>query len=118
VRHDPPWEGHSRYTLRSLLRINADLITAFTTVPLAMLGGVGLLCAGLGAVAALVVTFQSHPSVVGVVLAATLLIVGAVFVATGVLGQYLGRVYERSAGNGAGYVLRAGPRRESPGPHP
>lgn len=114
VRHDPPWEGHSRYTLRSLLRINADLITAFTTVPLALLGGLGLVCAALGAVAALAVLGQRHPSAVGIVLAATLLIIGAVFVATGVLGQYLGRVYERSAGTAAGYVLRARPRRDEP----
>jgi hypothetical protein len=94
------------------LRINADLVTAFTTVPLALLGGLGLLCAALGGVTALIGLAQRQASVIGVAMAATLLIVGAVFIAAGVLGQYLGRVYERSAGTGAGYVLRAGPRRE------
>ncbi len=117
VRHDPPWEGRSRYTLRSLLRINVDLITAFTTVPLALLGGAGLASFGMGGVAAAVVLFQRHPSPLAIATAATLLIIGAIFFASGVLGQYLGRVYLRSAGSAAGYVLRAGPVRERPSSH-
>jgi glycosyltransferase involved in cell wall biosynthesis len=112
VRHDPPWHGESRYTLRSLLRINLDLITAFTTIPLALLGAVGLACAGCGALAVVAALLAHPPSPIGIVLAATLLVCGAVFIAAGVLGLYLGRVYALLAGSRAGYVVRAGPARD------
>jgi undecaprenyl-phosphate 4-deoxy-4-formamido-L-arabinose transferase len=113
VRHDPPWQGESRYTLRALLRINLDLVTAFTTVPLAALGIVGAVCLAAGALGTALCWLQPRPSLPGLATALALLGIGAVFFAAGVLGQYLGRVYRLVAGSEPAYVVRAGPRRGS-----
>ena len=109
VRHEPRRFGRSRYTLMALLRINFDLITSFTTLPLALLGAAGAGSFALG-VLGLVAVWCVQPA--GVVPAATvvaLLVIGAVFLAAGVLGLYLGRVYRLMSGGEPAYVLRRGP---------
>jgi undecaprenyl-phosphate 4-deoxy-4-formamido-L-arabinose transferase len=111
VRHDPPWQGESRYTLRSLLRINLDLVTAFTTLPLAVLGISGSACLTAGALWMAICWLQSDPAPLAIATALALVVIGAVFFAAGVLGQYLGRVYRLVASDGPAYVVRAGPLR-------
>jgi undecaprenyl-phosphate 4-deoxy-4-formamido-L-arabinose transferase len=117
VRHDPPWRGESRYTLRSLLRINLDLVTAFTTLPLAVLGIIGIGCLSAGALWIAVCWLQAEPAPLSIITALTLVVVGAVFFAAGVLGQYLGRVYRLVASDGPAYVVRAGPLRTAGSEH-
>jgi undecaprenyl-phosphate 4-deoxy-4-formamido-L-arabinose transferase len=51
VRHDPRRAGASRYSFASLVRINIDLITSFTTVPLVVLAATGAVGFVLGALA-------------------------------------------------------------------
>src|SRR6185295_8047276 len=53
VRHDPRRAGASRYSFASLVRINIDLITSFTTVPLVVLAATGAVGFVLGALAVL-----------------------------------------------------------------
>ncbi len=111
VRHDPRRSGRSRYHLRSLLRINVDLVTSFSTLPLALLGvtGAGLFAAGF---AGLVLCLGLRPA--GWLPGAAALVtiaVGAIFLAAGVLGQYLGRVYRQVAGEAPAWVVRSGPAR-------
>lgn len=114
VRHDPRRVGRSRYSLRKLVHINFDLITAFSTLPLSLLGllGVILLAAGLlGTATCLLLDdvgwFAGATSL-------TLLALGALLVASGLLGQYLGRIYLLVAGGGPAYVVRKGPARDEP----
>jgi undecaprenyl-phosphate 4-deoxy-4-formamido-L-arabinose transferase len=111
VDHAPRRAGASRYTLRSLLRINVDLITALSTVPLAAIGLVGAALLALGLVGlAVCLAVQPGDWLPGAA-SLTLIGVGAVLLATGVLGQYLGRVYRQVAGGGPAYVVRRGPER-------
>ncbi len=110
VDHDPRRIGASRYTLRSLLRINVDLITSFTTLPLALIGLVGALCFGAGAVALTLCLWLAPEDWLPGAAALTLLGVGGLLLASGVLGQYLARVYRVVAGDARGYVVRRGPR--------
>ena len=113
VRHEPRRVGSSRYSLRSLVHINLDLITAFTTLPLSLLGLAGAALVTLGFLG--VVACLSFPETGWFPAAAslTLFAVGALFLATGVLGQYLGRVYRQVAGGGPAYVVRRGPKRDA-----
>jgi undecaprenyl-phosphate 4-deoxy-4-formamido-L-arabinose transferase len=109
VGHQPRRAGRSRYTLGALLRINFDIITAFTTLPLAMLGVVGIGCMAVG----LVTLIAAWLATAGWLIGATglmLMTIGATFVASGVLGLYLGRVYRHVAGSEPAYVVRHGPR--------
>ncbi len=109
VRHEPRRGGRSRYTVRSLLRINVDLITALSTVPLALLGIVGAGLLGLSAVALAACLVSPPASWLPGAASLTLIGVGSVLLAAGVLGQYLGRVYRQVAGGGPAYVVGRGP---------
>lgn len=109
VGHQPRRAGRSRYTLGALLRINFDIITAFTTLPLTMLGLVGVGCMALGFVTLIAAWLSTAGWLVGAT-ALMLMTIGATFVASGVLGLYLGRVYRHVAGSEPAYVVRRGPR--------
>ncbi len=109
VRHEPRRFGRSRYTLLALLRINFDLVTSFTTLPLALLGAAGAASLALGGGGLLVVWCLRPTGLLPVATVLTLLVIGAVFLAAGVLGLYLGRVYRLMTGGQPAYVLRRGP---------
>jgi undecaprenyl-phosphate 4-deoxy-4-formamido-L-arabinose transferase len=108
VRHDPRRSGSSRYGLLALVRLNADLITSFTTLPLASLAVLGAVCGTVGALGALWQIAAGGGSGVGFGGALSLLLLGlgGVFFATAALGVYLARVYRTVAGSPTGYVVR------------
>lgn len=109
VRHEPRRHGASRYSLVGLLRVNFELITAFTTLPLMLLGiaGVAGLAAGVGALA--IWTLASRAGWLVPAVALTLISCSSAFIAAGTLGLYLGRVYELIARGAPGYMIRSGP---------
>jgi polyisoprenyl-phosphate glycosyltransferase len=89
--------GSSKYSLRHMVRLAIDSVTAFSIAPLRFatwLGLLGAICAGAIAIYALVAeldgsTVAGWASTIGVVAA-----VGAVqLVCIGLLGEYVGRVY-------------------------
>lgn len=106
VRHDPRRSGTSRYGLLALVRLNADLITSFTTLPLAALAVLGVLCGGAGALGSLWCLLRGGAFGFGAALSLLLLGLGGVFFATAALGVYLARVYRTVAGSATGYVVR------------
>lgn len=106
VRHDPRRSGTSRYSLLALVRLNADLITSFTTLPLAALALLGALCGGAGALGVLLCLIAGGAFGLAEALSLLLLGLGGVFFATAALGVYLARVYRTVAGSATGYVLR------------
>ncbi|MGI9432143.1 MAG: glycosyltransferase family 2 protein [Myxococcota bacterium] len=110
VRHDSRRAGTSRYSLRSLLRINLDLITSFSTLPLAAIGMAGAGALALGTVGTVFCLFLDDVGWFPGALSLTLLGVGALLTASGVVGQYVGRIYGRVAGNSPAYVVRSEPR--------
>lgn len=113
VRHDPRKVGTSRYRLTSLVRLNVDIITSFTTVPLALLGLLAVLTGGAGTlgVAWCLATGTTDRFVAA--LSLLLLGLGGVFTAAAALGVYLARVYRTVAGGPTGWVVRP-PRDGSP----
>lgn len=113
VRHEPRRFGRSRYSLRALVHVNLDLVTAFTTLPLSLLGFAGTILAALGGVGTVLCLALEPAGWLPAAASLTLVAVGALFIATGVLGQYLGRVYRLVAGGGPAYVVRRGPSREA-----
>jgi undecaprenyl-phosphate 4-deoxy-4-formamido-L-arabinose transferase len=110
VHHEPRRTGRSRYTLMALLRINFDLITSFTTLPLALLGMAGASCLAFGGTGLLLVWAFRPAGWLPAATALTVIAIGAVFFAGGVLGLYLGRVYRQVAGGEPAYVVKRGPQ--------
>jgi undecaprenyl-phosphate 4-deoxy-4-formamido-L-arabinose transferase len=111
VRHEPRRLGASRYTVWTLLRINFDLITSFTTLPLAAISALGGGFLAIGVVGA-AICWWTAAGVLGTGLSLTLIGVGAVWLAAGVVGLYVGRTYQLVAGGGSPYVVRSGPKGE------
>jgi undecaprenyl-phosphate 4-deoxy-4-formamido-L-arabinose transferase len=106
VRHDPRRAGASRYRLASLVRLNIDLITSFTTVPLVLLAVLSAACGLAGVVGVTWCLASGHTTGFGAQLSLLLLGLGGIFFAAAALGVYLARVYRTVAGAPLGYVLR------------
>lgn len=106
VRHDARRSGESRYSLLALVRLNADLITSFTTLPLAALAVLGAVCTVLGTLGTLWCLVAGGAFGFAEALSLLLLGLGGTFFATAALGVYLARVYRTVAGSATGYVVR------------
>jgi undecaprenyl-phosphate 4-deoxy-4-formamido-L-arabinose transferase len=100
VKHDSRKQGESKYSLMKLLMLQFDLLTSMTTFPLrvlSILGGIVSL-AGIGFGFFLLimrVIYGAGWAAEGVftLFAILFIFVGAQFVAMGLLGEYIGRIY-------------------------
>jgi undecaprenyl-phosphate 4-deoxy-4-formamido-L-arabinose transferase len=98
VGHAERAAGESKYSVWRLLRLQADLMTGFTSMPLRLATLVGtlisLLSIGFGAFLVIRRLIQG-PEAEGLftLFAILFLLVGADFLALGVLGEYVGRIY-------------------------
>ncbi len=104
VRHDERAAGASKYSLWKLLRLHFDLVTSFSVAPLRLLMSLGLVVAGLGLALSFTIlgirlsmtrAEWDHWGSGGVftLFAILYIFVGAQFLAFGVLGEYIGRIY-------------------------
>jgi undecaprenyl-phosphate 4-deoxy-4-formamido-L-arabinose transferase len=112
VTHAPRTRGGSRYTLGALVRINLDLVISFTTLPLVLLGALGLVGVVLGALGLAVCALLEPAGWLAPATALAVFVLGGVWCAAGVLGLYLARVYKQVAGP-MPFALRRGPAREA-----
>src|SRR6202161_384667 len=90
--------GETKYTLRKMLRFSLDAIASFSHLPLQLATYVGLLSAGVPFIAIPVVIllriFASSLPGCGSITIAILLLGGIQLIALGVIGEYVGRIYE------------------------
>jgi undecaprenyl-phosphate 4-deoxy-4-formamido-L-arabinose transferase len=100
VSHAERSGGDSKYSLWSLINLQFDLLTSMTTFPLRLLSIVGSLIslAGVGFGVFLLVMRLVHGAGwaaegVFTLFAILFMFVGAQFVAMGLLGEYIGRIY-------------------------
>src|SRR5579875_2557786 len=94
----PRHAGETKYTLRRMVRFSLDAIASFSHVPLQISPYLGLLCAGVAFVAIPVVIglriAGSYLPGFGTITIIMLLIGGMVLIALGVIGEYIGRIYD------------------------
>jgi len=100
VEHAEREAGESKYSLYKLIRLNFDLMTAFSVVPLQMfsLAGIGLsLLSGVLVVYLLLRRLIFGPEVEGVftLFAITFFLIGILLFGIGLLGEYVGRIYQQ-----------------------
>jgi dolichol-phosphate mannosyltransferase len=90
--------GETKYTLRRMLRFSLDAITSFSHLPLQLATYVGILSATVAFVAIPVVillrAFDSYLPGFGSITIAILLLGGIQLIALGVIGEYVGRIYD------------------------
>lgn len=95
---DPRYAGSTKYTARRLIRLSLDAFTSFTHVPLQLATLLGFLFSILAFLAIPVaigmkIAGQFVPGITTVLLA-VLLLGGIQLITVGIIGEYLGRVYE------------------------
>ena len=99
VGHEQRFAGESKYSLYQLIRLNFDLVTGFSIVPLQWFSAIGTLLsissAGLFVVL-LIRRFLLGSEVQGVftLFALNFFLVGIMLFGIGLLGEYVGRIYQ------------------------
>src|SRR5271168_3652738 len=98
ISHEERHAGQSKYSLYSLIRLNFDLITGFSVVPLQLFSMVGMAVSALSAL--LVVYLFVRRLIVGPEAEGLFTLFGVVFFfiglalfGIGLLGEYVGRIY-------------------------
>lgn len=117
VRHAERVNGDSKYGLWKLINLQFDLLTAMTTAPLRILSVLGafISCLGVGFGLFLLVMRLIHGpewAVSGVftLFALVFIFIGAQFVGLGLLGEYIGRIYQDVRGRPRYFVERTAGR--------
>jgi len=100
VGHSERRRGKSKYNLRRLIKLNFDLVTGFSLLPIQMISGIGILIALLGIGFGFLLLLLRF--VYGAVWAAQgvftlfsilFVFVGIQLLAMGLIGEYIGRIY-------------------------
>ncbi|MGH8128232.1 MAG: glycosyltransferase [Gammaproteobacteria bacterium] len=99
VAHSERHAGESKYSLIKLIRLNFDLVTGFSVAPLQIFSFVGVLIA-LGSLVLfvwlMIDRIVNGPDVGGVftLFAIAFFFIGVLLVGIGILGEYVGRIYQ------------------------
>jgi undecaprenyl-phosphate 4-deoxy-4-formamido-L-arabinose transferase len=98
IAHEERFAGRSKYSLYSLIRLNFDLITGFSVVPLQLFSMVGMAVSVLSAL--LVVYLFVRRLIVGPeaeglfsLFGVVFFLIGLALFGIGLLGEYVGRIY-------------------------
>lgn len=103
VEHEERAAGESKYSLYSLIRLNFDLMTGFSIMPLqifSMLGMVLSLLSG-GLVTLLLIrrfVFGAEAEGLFTLFAIAFFLMGVILFGIGLLGEYIGRIYQQVRG--------------------
>ena len=102
-RRDARTAGATKYPTRKMIKFAADAITSFSSAPLRVVSAIGFVLVGFCAVYllyTLYVRFFTDDTVEGwtSVIVVLLLIGGAQLIGLGVIGQYIGRIYDEAKG--------------------
>jgi undecaprenyl-phosphate 4-deoxy-4-formamido-L-arabinose transferase len=100
VKHEERFAGESKYSIYQLIRLNFDLVTGFSVMPLQIFSILGMLlamAAGSLFIYLLVRRFVLGAEVEGVftLFALTFFLIGVMLFGLGLLGEYIGRIYQQ-----------------------
>jgi len=118
VAHEERVAGESKYSLYKLVRLNFDLVTGFSLVPLQLFSLFGMFVAAVSLVLYAVVVVERLVTGQGV---ASLwdrdilefFLIGVVLFGVGLVGEYVGRIYQQVRDRPR-YTIRAVLERENP----
>ncbi len=100
VEHEERAAGESKYSLYSLIRLNFDLMTGFSLVPLQMFSLLGMTLALLSALLVVVLIFRrfllgAEAEGVFTLFAIAFFFMGVILFGIGLVGEYVGRIYQQ-----------------------
>jgi undecaprenyl-phosphate 4-deoxy-4-formamido-L-arabinose transferase len=134
VEHAERQAGRSKYSLYRLIRLNFDLMTGFSVVPLQLFTLFGFVTASGGLIFGLyllvrryVLLRESEAEGVFTLFALAFVVLGVLMAGVGIVGEYIGRIYQevrgrprylvrRVYGETGGAVRLEGARLEGTGP--
>jgi len=119
VAHEERAEGESKYSLLRLVRLNFDLMTGFSVVPLQLFGLLGFLTALFGFGFGLFLLVRrvivgSEVEGVFTLFALAFLVMGVIMAGVGMVGEYVGRIYQQVRGRPRFLVRRVHTGKEEP----
>ncbi len=99
VEHEERTKGTSKYSIFKLLRLNFDLMTNFSLLPIQFIGVIGMIVAVLGLAFAILLFARRlivGPEVEGTftLFAILFFFIGAQIFSLGIIGEYIGRIYQ------------------------
>jgi len=105
--------GQTKYPLRKMLKFASDAITSFSYLPLQIATYVGFVSAGIAIVVipvVIVMRLTGNQAFLGQAstLLAVLFLGGVQLISLGILGEYIGRLYDESKGRPL-YIIREAP---------
>ena len=105
--------GETKYPFRKMFRLALNAITGFSYFPLQLATYVGFICAGIAAIAIPIVIYMrmtGSQAFFGqaTTLIAVLFLGGVQLICVGILGEYIGRLYDEAKGRPL-YIVREGP---------
>lgn len=100
VRHEERAAGESKYSLYSLMRLNFDLLTGFSVVPLQLVSMAGMVLSLLSALFVIFLALRRifvGPEAEGLftLFGIAFFMLGILLFAVGLLGEYVGRIYQQ-----------------------
>lgn len=106
--------GETKYPLTKMLHFASDAITGFSYFPLQLASYIGFISAGLSILAIPIVAFErltGQQAFLGqaTTLIAVLFLGGVQLISLGILGEYLGRIYDEARRRPL-YIVREAPR--------
>ncbi len=100
VEHEERAAGESKYSLYSLIRLNFDLVTGFSLVPLQFYSMMGMLMSLISGVLVAVLVIRrlflgAEAEGVFTLFAITFFFMGVILFGIGLLGEYVGRIFQQ-----------------------
>jgi undecaprenyl-phosphate 4-deoxy-4-formamido-L-arabinose transferase len=100
VEHEERAAGESKYSLYSLIRLNFDLMTGFSLVPLQMFSLGGMILSGLSSLLVLILLVRrfvlgAEAEGVFTLFAIAFVFMGVILFGIGLVGEYVGRIYQQ-----------------------
>jgi len=98
IAHEERFAGRSKYSMYSLIRLNFDLITGFSVVPLQLFSMTGMVVAFFSAMLFVVLIVRrifvgSEAEGLFTLFSVVFLFIGLALFGIGLLGEYVGRIY-------------------------
>jgi undecaprenyl-phosphate 4-deoxy-4-formamido-L-arabinose transferase len=100
VEHEERAAGESKYSLYSLIRLNFDLVTGFSLVPLQFYSMMGIFMSIISGLLVLVLLVRrlflgAEAEGVFTLFAISFFFMGVILFGIGLLGEYIGRIYQQ-----------------------